>query len=270
MDHARDLIHEHDTDDEECDECEGKRGNEITHRGALLVVRSSMRLRLTCLRLSGTAESGLTLRRPGGIAIVLLMPLVGGLVAKVDARKMAAFGFATMSVALFMMTRAVSTGIDFKTATLLRMLQAVGLAFLFVPVNTIAYAELTPEKRNSASGIMNLARNMGGDIGIALVATMVARNVQVHQTVLTSHASRSDDAFTSHIAAVTAELVRSSVSQWKAEKQALAIVYRSVQQQAAALSYLDSIWVLVLLSAAMVPLVFLTRRVTSAGAPGAH
>src|SRR5499427_5355888 len=85
-------------------------------------------------------------------------------------------------------------GIDFKTAALARVLQAVGLAFLFVPINTAAYAFLPREKNNAASGLMNLARNIGGSVGISFVTTMLDRRTQKHLSDLGSHLSAGNPA----------------------------------------------------------------------------
>src|SRR5205814_2359949 len=70
----------------------------------------------------------------------------------------------------------------------LRIYQSIGLPFLFVPINTVVYVGVPPSKSNQVSGIVNLARNMGGDIGIATVTTLIARRAQFHQARLTATA----------------------------------------------------------------------------------
>ena len=76
-----------------------------------------------------------------------------------------------------------------------RILQASGIAFLFVPINTLAYSYLPKEKNNDASGLVNLARNIGGSVGIAFATTLIARRAQFHQTVLSSHITPYDPAY---------------------------------------------------------------------------
>ena len=118
-----------------------------------------------------TAEqSGMALS-PGGFAIMVLMPLVGFLLSRFDARWLMVLGLSILSASLFHMTT-FNLQIDFRTAVLARVFQAAGLAFLFVPINTSAYAHLPREKNNAASGLMNLARNIGGSVGISFVTTM--------------------------------------------------------------------------------------------------
>src|SRR6195256_5918122 len=119
-------------------------------------------------------EAGMVLS-PGGVIGILLLPLVGRLLSKVDARYLIAFGFLVTSTALLHMAHTLHPGIDFRAAVLMRMFQASGIAFLFVPINSIVYNGIPPQKNNQVSGIVNLSRNMGGDIGIALVTTLIAR-----------------------------------------------------------------------------------------------
>src|SRR6185312_12600799 len=122
--------------------------------------------------------------------IILLLPLVGRLTGKVSTRLLVAIGFALMAWSLLYMSSHLYIGVDFKTATITRTFQMAGFAFLFVPVNTLAYAGFPPEKNNAVSGIMNLARNLGGSIGIAMFTTVAARHAQVHQADLVRHTTR--------------------------------------------------------------------------------
>ena len=89
---------------------------------------------------------------------------------------------------LFHMTN-FTLGVDFRTVVFARMIQTMGLAFLFVPINTAAYAFLPKEKNNAASGLMNLARNIGGSVGISIVTTMLDRRQQFHLNRMSSHLS---------------------------------------------------------------------------------
>ncbi|HEY4157405.1 MAG TPA: DHA2 family efflux MFS transporter permease subunit, partial [Polyangiaceae bacterium] len=139
-----------------------------------------------------TAEQAGMALSPGGFVVILMLPFVGRLVSKVDPRYLIAFGFFLLSMSLFYMTTHLYQGIDFKHAMYLRMYQSTGLAFLFVPINQVVFSGVPPEKNNAVSGIVNLSRNMGGDIGIAFVTTMIARRSQSHQTILAAHATPYD------------------------------------------------------------------------------
>src|SRR5438309_1465197 len=137
-----------------------------------------------------TAEQAGKGLSPGGFVIMLLMPIVGFLLSRVDARRLMVLGLIVLSFSLFHMTT-FDLNVSFQTVVWARIIQAAGLAFLFVPINTAAYSFLPREKNNAASGLMNLARNIGGSVGISLVTTMLARRAQHHQANLAAHVSGS-------------------------------------------------------------------------------
>jgi DHA2 family multidrug resistance protein len=214
-------------------------------------------------------QAGMALS-PGGLVVIAFLPLVGRLIPRVDARLLIGFGFLVLSASLIHMSQRIYLGIDFRTAVELRAFQSVGLAFLFIPINTQIYAGIPPEKNNAVSGIINLARNLGGDIGIAFVTTLVARRSQFHQSRLAAHTSPYDSNFAAALGATTRALERAGASSADAAHKALATLYRELQQQAATLAYLDALKLLGLTVAAMIPLLFLTRRAKTGGATMAH
>ncbi len=75
------------------------------------------------------------------------------------------------------------------------MFQASGFAFLFIPITTLAYTSVPPDKNNNASALLNLSRNLGGSIGIAVLTTLLARRAQQHQNVLIEHITPYDPAY---------------------------------------------------------------------------
>jgi DHA2 family multidrug resistance protein len=215
-------------------------------------------------------QSGMALS-PGGLVVMCLMPFVGRMIGKVDSRLMIGFGFTVLAASLFYMTTHLYGGIDFRTAMSLRMFQSVGIAFLFVPINTLVYSGIPPEKNNSVSGIVNLSRNMGGDIGIALVTTLIARRAQVHQSNLASYTNAYEPAFMAKLTGITLALQHTGASATQAARQATAILYRQLVQQATTLAYIDTLKVLAVGTLAMIPLLLLTQRAKpSGGAPAAH
>src|SRR5579862_420624 len=206
-----------------------------------------------------TAEkSGLALM-PGGFTIMLLLPLVGFLLSRYSPRWLLVFGLVMLSVSLFHMT-SFDLQIDFHTAAMARVLQAAGMAFLFVPINTAAYAYLPRDKNNAASGLMNLARNIGGSVGISLVTTMLDRRTQVHMNDLMSHLTASNPQFQSQIRGLAQSLMARGASPADAQQKAYALIQNNVQRQATMLSYIDNFWLLGCAIMAMIPLVFLMKR----------
>ncbi len=214
-------------------------------------------------------DAGMALS-PGGLTVLLLLPLVGRLVSRYDPRWLIAFGFVVLSLALFHMARTIYPGIDFSTAVWLRVFQSVGFAFLFVPINTVVYSDVPVGKNNAVSGIVNLSRNMGGDIGIALVTTLIARRSQFHQATLTAGLDPGNPALARRLAGFAQALERAGSSSAEAARRAYGAVYRQLLQQAQTLAYLDAFFLLGCFTAAMVPLVFLTHRVRRGAAPAGH
>ena len=84
-----------------------------------------------------------------------------------------------------------------------RVYQAMGLAFLFVPINTAAYSGLPRDKNNAASGLMNLARNIGGSVGISFVTTGLTRRAQFHQARLVETLNAANPQFRSALRGMT-------------------------------------------------------------------
>ena len=216
-----------------------------------------------------TAErSGLALM-PGGFTIMLLLPLVGFLLSRYSPRWLLIFGLVVLSGSLFHMAR-FDLEIDFRTAAMARVFQAAGMAFLFVPINTAAYAFLPRDKNNAASGLMNLARNIGGSVGISLVTTKLDRSTQVHLNDLSHNLSASNPAFQSMLQGATQALRTHGASASFATQQAYALIEGTLQRQATMLAYLDDFRLLGISILVMVPLVFLMKKGKPGGGIAVH
>ncbi len=216
-----------------------------------------------------TAEQAGMALSPGGFTIMLLMPLVGFLLSRYDARRLMALGLIVLSFSLFHMT-SFDLGVDFRTVVSARMIQSAGLAFLFVPINTAAYAYLPREKNNAASGLMNLARNIGGSVGISFVTTMLDRRAQYHQHRLSSHLSSSNPQFQSMLQGMTRTFEAKGFSPADAMHKAYALVQGTLFRQANMLAYIDNFWLLGAAILAMIPLVFLMKRLPTGGEIAMH
>ena len=216
-----------------------------------------------------TAEQAGWVLSPGALVIIVLLPFVGRLIGKIDARWMIAFGYLAAGIALLHMTE-VNADMDFKTIVLLRVYQMAGVSFLFVPIQTMTYVGIPMEKNNNVSGMVNLARNMGGSLGIAGLETVLARRQQFHQTMLASHTSSLDAPFQSMLGGLTNTMTQAGYDLKTATDMAYAQIYGLVQGQAAWLAYIDTIWLYGLICLAVAPLAFLMQRPKKGGAgPGA-
>ena len=204
-------------------------------------------------------NAGMTLSL-GGLATIMCMPVVGILISKVDPRYLLAFGFGITAVALFHMTH-ISLEMSAAYAARLRFFQACGLGFLFIPIQTLAYVGVPPGRNNEVAGLTNLARNIGGSVGTALVTTLLARQSQRHQTYLGAHISGSEGAYRSSIEGLTHTLTAGGVAPAQTNMAAMGQLYRQLGVQANLLSYIDIIQFFAYAALCMVPLVFLMKKV---------
>jgi DHA2 family multidrug resistance protein len=202
--------------------------------------------------------SGLVLS-PGGFAIVILMPVVGMLVSRVQPRWLVVFGLAVSAVGLFRMAN-FNLDVDYRTALMARVVQSAGLAFLFVPINTMAFASISRERTNNATGLINLARNIGGSAGIAMITTLLARRSQFHQHRLVGQLTPLDPRYREMLEGAAALLTAKGSSPPDALHQAHGLLYGMVQRQAAMKAFIDSFWIMGVIFIAMIPLMFVMKK----------
>jgi len=213
-------------------------------------------------------QAGLALM-PGGFTIIILLPLVGFLLSRYTPRWLLLFGLIVLSFSLFHMT-GFDLEIDFRTVAMARVVQAVGMAFLFVPINTAAYAFLPRDKNNAASGLMNLARNIGGSVGISVVTTMLDRRSQVHLTDLSQNLSSSNPALLGAVQGATRAMQAHGFGLAGATQRAYALIQGTVQRQAVMMSYIDCFYFLGVAILLMVPAVFLIKKSKPGGGMAVH
>jgi len=202
--------------------------------------------------------SGLVLS-PGGIVVVIMLPIVGKLLTRFEARWLVIFGVVIVAASLFHMAT-FNLDIDFRTAMMARIYQSAGMAFLFVPINVMAFYFIPKEKFNNATGIINLARNIGGSFGIANVVTLLARRTQFHQGMLVSHMTPFDSAYQAMVNGAARLLVVAGSSFADAQTQANGMAYGLLQRHATMLAFVDDFWLMGLTFLSLVPLMFLMKK----------
>jgi DHA2 family multidrug resistance protein len=218
-----------------------------------------------------TAQQAGMVLSPGGIVMIITMPIVGRLVGRVDPRWLIFFGFADTAVALYYMTN-WNLGIDFHTAMMYRVYQAAGMGFLFIPIQTLCYVGIPQEKNNNVSGMTNLARNMGASLGISTIGVIVSRRSQYHQSVLSAHTSQFDPAYQQRLNGMIQTFQGLGHDVATATQMAHRMLYGMLERQAAMLAYIDAMYVYAILCALMVPAAFLMKKSKGGPAPrgGGH
>jgi DHA2 family multidrug resistance protein len=201
-------------------------------------------------------QSGM-LTMPRGIGTLISMLTVGRISKYVDTRWLVALGMALMGWSLHIMSGfALVQGSG--PVIWSGVIQGLGLGMLFVTIQALAFTTLAPVQRTAAASLLNLARNVGGSVGISLVASLLARNLQ------TAHAdmagSITEQVLPSISSGIVAQLGLPASS-------AIALVDAEINRQAAFIAYLDDFWIMMWVTFAAIPLVLLLRQ-TKRPAPG--
>jgi DHA2 family multidrug resistance protein len=202
-------------------------------------------------------DAGLALTA-GGVATLFVMPLSGLLTGKIDPRLLVGAAFLVQALALWNMSH-LDTQLSFASAAFARMYQSIGLPFLFVPITTIAYVGLKPQESNQASALLNVARNLGGTIGISSVQTMLAQRSQFHQARLVETLNPLNPNYANGVQGAAQVLQGHGQSPTDATMQATDLLYRALGQQAQMLSYVDVFHTLMIMVLLAIPLLFLMQ-----------
>jgi DHA2 family multidrug resistance protein len=195
----------------------------------------------------------------GGLILMFLFPVAGALAPKFDPRWLVAIGFTITTYGLFRMTN-INQQINFGLAVSWRAVIAIGLPFLFIPINTLCYAGVPQEKNNEVSGLTALSRNVGGSVGISFVTTLLARLSQRHQAMLIRHTVEGNAPFDRMKGGLTGAWMQQGWSRPDSAVHAGAQIYGMIQSQARTLAYVDVIWILVAITGILIPLPFLMNR----------
>ena len=207
-----------------------------------------------------TAKSAGLVLSGGGLLLLFLMPIVGTLSSRIQARYIIAFGWLALSVGMFYSTQTLNLQISFEAAAFMRVVQVFGLGFLFVPINLVSYVGMPPEKSGNVAGLVNFMRNIGASIGTSMVTTVIARRAQFRQVQLVAHATLGERPFAQAVDALSGRLAASGVDASHAVGQSYARLYRALVGQATALAYIDTFWVLCVGAAVMFVVSFALKR----------
>src|SRR6202171_6117900 len=129
-----------------------------------------------------TAQSAGLVLSASGVVLLFEMPVVGQLTTKFPAKYIIGFGWLSLACAMYYSTVRVDLQMSFQSAMWLRVAQAFGMGFLFVPITLAGYIGIPAEKSNSVSGLVNFMRNIGSSVGTSMVTTLLARRAAVYQS----------------------------------------------------------------------------------------
>jgi DHA2 family multidrug resistance protein len=201
---------------------------------------------------------------PVGIFAILLSPVVGKILPKVDARIVATLAFIVFAVVFYLRSR-FTPEVDTLTLMIPTLLQGAAMALFFIPLTSIIISGQSPEKIPAAAGLSNFVRIMFGGIGTSVTSTLWDSRTAMHHSQLAEHTGAHNPAFTQTVQGLTA--------QGMSEQGALAIIDRTMTVQASTMAAADIFWMSALLFLALISLVWCTRPRKSrmpVDAGGAH
>ena len=212
--------------------------------------------------------SGLILS-PGGIVVIILIPIVGQLMKVVPTRYIVAIGFAIMGFALMYSSGLVSN-IDYWTLVKMRSAQTAALGFLFVPISTIAYLTLPQKYRSDGSALFSMFRNVGGAVGISVATALVTERRQANQAHLSGFMTPLNQGYNMLTQQSEQALRTLGRAASVVHDEAVSHTYRTYLSQAAVLAYSNVFQYSAIVAFLVVPLCFFISKKTAAGGGGGH
>lgn len=196
---------------------------------------------------------------PGGLATIVLMPFIGIMLKKgVPAQLMAAFGMVLFFLFSFMLSKstlASGTG-DFFWPLIIR---GVGMAFLFVPLTTLAIQDLRGREIGQGAGLNNMGRQLGGSFGIAALTTFIHLRNGFHRSNLLANINDYNSVFTQKIDMITRSFVAKGYTFLDAQHAAMKAVGGMVTRQTFLLTYTDAYWIVGFVMLLSIPLLSLQK-----------
>lgn len=195
-------------------------------------------------------DTGLVLA-PRGAGVLLTMALGARLAARgFDMRISIAFGSLVCAFSMWQMAH-WSLDIAWQNVVTTGFIQGLGMGFVFMPVNAMAFATLAPEWRTDGASLVNLLRNIGASVGISVVTVLLAQNAQIaHEKLGASITRQSLSGFD--------PLQATRLGEQGAA--ALMAVNGEVTRQATMIAYLNDFYALAIVLALVAPLAFLFKR----------
>ncbi|MDE2126281.1 MAG: DHA2 family efflux MFS transporter permease subunit [Armatimonadetes bacterium] len=186
-----------------------------------------------------TAEKTGLLLMPGGLASAAMMPVVGQLSNRMDKRRLIFIGNLIFIMAMYQFAVRITLTAPANSMYWPLILRGSGVGLQFVPLSLVALGTLPARDLGSGAGLYNLARQLGGSLGIAMLATLVDRRMKLHYARLSDHVSIYHPATQHRLAAIEGFLRSSGKSPADATAGAYSLLNHSMMAQAATMTYAD-------------------------------
>ena len=213
--------------------------------------------------------SGLILS-PGGIVVIMLIPIVGQISKVVPTKYIVMAGFFFMGCAGLYSSH-LTVSIDFKTLVFMRSAQTFALGFLFVPISTIAYLTLPMRYRSDGAALFSMSRNVMGAIGISLAQAATIERTQADQAHLSRYMTPLAQGYNTYLQQSERALLTLGRAASAVHDEAVGRLYTTYRAQAAVLAYNNVFQYTAVLAFLIVPLCFLiSNKKAQGGGGGGH
>jgi DHA2 family multidrug resistance protein len=204
---------------------------------------------------------------PRGIGSFFMMPLVGMITGRFDARKLLALGLLVGGGTLLWLA-GLNLQAGYWDIFWPQLIQGAGMALLFVPLTTVSMDPIPRERMGNATSLFNLMRNIGGSIGIAITGTLLSRHQQATFSTLGSNVTAYDPTTQTMLAQMRGAFMAAGTDAVTATQRAYAALAGMVAREAAMVSFVGLFQLLGVMFLALLPLVLLMRRPRGGGGPG--
>ena len=206
---------------------------------------------------------------PGALAAGIMMPVLGKLTSKLDARLLITSGAIVTSLVMFQLAKInPNTGTEALFYPLLW--RGVGMVLMFLPLSLATLGSLPKSDVPAGSGFYNLTRQLGGSIGIAILATLLDRREAFHRAILNDGVSLYNLATNQRLDALINAFQNKGIDADTARQQALAVISQAIDLQSAILSFEDIFHIVGIVFLVTLPLLLLLGKGNKANLSGVH
>jgi DHA2 family multidrug resistance protein len=193
---------------------------------------------------------------PGGVVIIFLIPIVNQMLSRMPTRYLITFGFIAMGFALLYSADLVPN-MSFERMATIRAAQTFGLAFMFVPISTIAYSSLPRELNGDAAALYTMFRNVFGSVGISTATALVTTRTQTREAYLSRWMTPLNQPYNTLVQTDEATLRSMGHAASTVHDTAVGLIYQTFRTQASVLAYIDIFHICAVAAFMIVPLTFL-------------
>ena len=200
-------------------------------------------------------QAGLILA-PRAFMLLIFLPIVGRLYNHVDARILVFFGVGIIFWSYYDLSK-LSLAAGFWDIVPTLLIMGIGMPFVFVTLTTVSLSTVPRSNMTDASSMFTLARRVGGNIGYALTATLVARGQQIHRSYLVDHVNPFSPIYAEYSRIAAKALSHAGLNTQNMKQMIYALTDRVVNMQATMLAYNEVSWIFGLLFLSLIPMLAL-------------